>query len=216
MFENGLIMRMVNDITSFFIRISISRSFRNFNDCYVDIEEAYDELAGLDRKRVRNLSIRELEEIISLEHQSSEERSVLFAELIYEDILTGKEEGDSAEIEHYFGLMRKCLHFFRIWCVKSNYSISSVRRDKITNLLAISDTIGATADEIENRLHLFMSIGAYDKAEDCLFDLVEVDSRFKKVAADFFERVSEVSDQELEKCNLTREEMKEDRRRMFA
>jgi hypothetical protein len=81
------------------------------------------------------------------------------------------------------------------------------RKDAI--LYEIQDEAGKSeADELYKRLLQLVESGDINEAEDLLFDALNPDDRtFLLLAVDFYQRLNDMSDADLERCNFSRTEI---------
>ncbi len=83
------------------------------------------------------------------------------------------------------------------------------KKDTAEYKILIEESLSGS-DILHRELMLFISRGEICKAENFLFDSLDTKSKSHlAVALDFYERLNMLSDEELEKANFSREEIKD-------
>ncbi|MBP3415059.1 MAG: hypothetical protein J6L81_07685 [Clostridia bacterium] len=82
-------------------------------------------------------------------------------------------------------------------------------QDDIYSFISVDET-GADTDPLQIQLEKLISLGNINEAEDLLFEkLEEGDMKTVETALRFYKTLNDMSDEQLEECNFSREEITE-------
>src|SRR5215471_10989883 len=205
MLRKDYIMRLIEQLGVAMARIISLKQNSQTHEALKEIEQACEKYLGLDPRVIGAASGEALLTLMSMGGKFDPRRAVLLGELL-------KEEGDLYEMESmadrsYWGYTRSLWLF-----LESLNQDPSLRTPE--NIQDIGFLLGRLAryelsPELKSRLLAYHEWnGEFAKAEDVLFDLLERDRHtWAPQAMQFYKRLSALSDEELARGDLPRDEL---------
>lgn len=86
--------------------------------------------------------------------------------------------------------------------------VAKVVFQKDTVQYEVTDEL-SNSDMLYDKLHRLVKEGKICEAENMLFDNIEYNSKYTELAVDFYQTINKFSDEQLELCNFSRDEVYE-------
>lgn len=206
MLTRDYIMRMIDTLIRVLEKIFFLKEAKNYPEALKELDSLTKELLGMDSMFIHSLSDSQLVQIVDREGN-------LLAPKCYLIGVVFKEE---AEIFMLQGNRKGAAKFY----MRSlNMFIAGIENSGITvekdHLKKIDDVIDKLSEyelppDISGKLFFYYEFtGRFDKAEDILFNLIDVDNAYLDRGIGFFKRLLQKSDKELAAGNLPRNEVEE-------
>jgi hypothetical protein len=206
MLHRDYIMRMIEQLSVVLMKILFNKQSKNYDRALFEIDNAYFTILEFDPLKIKHMSELELIDLLNLDQGFEAERALVIAELL-------REEAEIMELQNGFDkavleLLTKsfCLY---IEAIPANKEFESYL-DK-ANEIAIKIADYELSDPVKFRLFRYFELfGAFDKAENILYELIKSQHPdIKQTGERFYKRLLEKSDQELRDGIFTREEAEE-------
>ncbi|MFH0988696.1 MAG: DUF6483 family protein [bacterium] len=205
MIERDYILRIINDLARVLSKVLLHKENKRYDEAQRDMTAAGKLLLGADPAFLDALSTDELIRLLRLSDRFDIEKCLLMAELL-------RERGEVAmlqqhEAEGVRGLIRSLTLYLEL---------HSEFRDTLPKeiSLRVSQLITSLAEfelpaDLQWRLVRYYELqGQFARAEDTLFQLLGMDASYYDEAKKFYNRLAVKTDEELERGNLPREELK--------
>ena len=206
MFEKDYLMRMIQQFVRFIARVLFKIRNAQFEDARIDLSTAAQKYIGINFDLLLSMSNQAFLDMFSHDGQLDIQRCYIAACLLY---LAGKsrdEEGISGSrllFERSLDLLLRCFPEFD----RANQADIG---DQIDDLSDILSDHGLSADFLRRLINYQETRSRYSRAEDCLFQLIELDPRAAREEGEaFYNRLLSKSDDDLERGGLPREEIRE-------
>jgi len=198
---------MIEQLAGVLARVVFHRNLKQYPQAFIEIDKAMKQFTGLDSKLIDSLSDEGIYAFLQFDSIIDTEKSIVIAELLKEKAeVTELKNGFEVSITYYVKALRFYIEAllanedFRLkqYIQKVDFIIHKLKQNEIPNHLRY---------KLFQYYELF---GRFAKAEDILFDLVDIG--YPDIYSEgkaFFERLLEKTDYELEEGNLPREELKE-------
>lgn len=200
MYQTDYIMRMIQMLTNTLIKIR----GEDFNGALKGLEDAGQEIAGVD---IKLISILEDEELVSLLKTSDlyAGRCLMIGKLLNEYAKIHEVKGEISKSENYYA---KSLRIYVESILSEELEEPEKYYPEVDELIKKLNH-REISNEFGGRLFLYYGFsGKYAKAEDVLFEQIEKGNR--KIIHDgilFYDRLLNKPDEELLKGNFSREEV---------
>jgi tetratricopeptide (TPR) repeat protein len=206
MIERDYFMRMINILTQMIARILFLKNKKEFPTALLDIQTTGKTLLGIDGDMARRLSPAQIMQLFGSDLTVAVPKSYVAAILFKEEAdlraLMGKEE-ESAQL--YVRALTLLLDVLE-WAnepVEPNHV--QVTEEVIEKLKGYSLPV----DLLDKLVGFHERMGQYDKAENLLYDILEIKPDYAAEGLLFYERLLEKKDEDLKRGGLPREEIME-------
>ena len=206
MLTKDYIMRMIDTLVRVIERLLQLKEVKNTQEGFLEIDRVTKEFFGFDRKFIDSLSDPQLIKMISNTDALISPNCYLLGVLF-------KEESDLYEIqndeEKSLEMKERSLYFF-VEGLKNNPVLVEPQHLKKIDLIAEQlEGMEINLDTEECLFYYYEFSGAFDKAEDLIFDLIDYDSKYINNGIQYYERLLQKSDDILVNGNLPRSEVEE-------
>lgn len=206
MLQRDYFMKLTQMLVAVLAKVIFHKENNNIDDAQLELESAAKTMVGIDLKLISILSVEDILQLM----QTSEiyaGRCIVTAELLkeYGDILDekGKEEQSA-------GIYNKSLHLYIVAILTNEIPGVENYYPRVNFLINILSGLKLTPDFKQQLFKYYELSGQYSKAEDILFEMVEENVEgIEKKGIKFYERLKNISDEELLKGNLSRKEVDE-------
>ena len=215
MIHNDYIMKMIAQLTKAMQQILSLRAARRNDDALREIDLVMQRLVGLNSQLVNTLSPESLRETLRGGTDLDVGKALVIADLLMEEGEILRERGQDEEAdERYFRALFLYGESFTEE-IKLNHSEYV---DKISRALFELNEYALPAELRRNVVHFYEQAGKLSAAEDVIFDMIEDEESGDAVefGRAFYERMMELSDEELAKGNLPRDEVVDGLSRLSA
>jgi len=206
MLTKDYIMRMIDTLVKVMERLLRLKEIKDYNGALDEIDKVTKELFGFDRKFINNLSDAQLVKMVSTS-------DVLIAPNCYLLGVLFKEEAEIFKLqkqdEMSTELYERSLNLFVEGLRNSSAEIEQDHLIKVNSVVEILENESITVDTEKSLLFYYEFTGAFDKAENLLYDLIDFDNQYIKDGILFCERLLKREDNDLIRGNLPREEITE-------
>ena len=198
--ENGL--RIVNE------KIDEGILSNDKNSASIVIEEQLKALVGLNIETISTLSFQSVKDIITRENEFNFEKYIALGELLR---LQGKLDIHFNELAEGLIYYLKALKSF----IEAKEEDGDLEENILINMEEINEEVSKYELDYDDSIALFKSYeitGKYDKAEDILYELINTAEDKEEVISlgvNFYNKIINLSDEELSKSNFSVEEAKE-------
>ena len=206
MVNKDYIMRLIEQLSQAIAKILFNVENKNYEAATNEINLSYRGLTGLDPLLVNSMSDQELISFITKDKTAYQEKCLVIARLL-------RAEAEVNEIinNDFNNALGKYWKSLSLYLELSLNNIDAIK-DNSPHIEFILAKIKSYTLPLHIKYKLFRYcelIGEYSKAEDLLFELV--DSKYPDIISEgknFFQRLSQKSNEELSAGNLPREELK--------
>jgi len=206
MLTKDYIMRMIDTLVKVIERVLHLKEIEDFNGALDEIDKVTKELFGFDRNFINNLSDAQLVKMVSASEVLIAPNCYLLGALFKEEAeIFRLQNREDASIELY----ERALNLFVEGLRNSGAEIEEGHLNKIKGVVDILENESVTIDTEESLFFYYEFTGAYDKAENLIYDLIEYDNKYIENGISFCERLLKKDDNELINGNLPREEIAE-------
>jgi Family of unknown function (DUF6483) len=211
MIRQDYLMRMIEELVKVITKILLNKKAGNYNTALNSIDDAFNTIVGLDYNIMNQLSAKDIIALFEISKDSAtvNVKCIVIAKLLKEKTDLAKQNGDdnSTLVYGYQKAMTLYLHGIL------NYK--NVEIDLDSYYSDVKEIAKNIFDEIpdDTRISLFKFyelIGELDKAEDELFKLKNLNyPNIEEEGMLFFRNLEKLSDIELLKGNLSKEEVEQ-------
>ena len=206
MLTKDYIMRMIDTLVKVIERVLHLKEIEDFNGALDEIDKVTKELFGFDRNFINNLSDAQLVKMVSASEVLIAPNCYLLGALFKEEAeIFRLQNQEDTSIELY----ERALNLFVEGLRNSTAEIEEGHLNKIKGVVDILENESVTIDTEESLFFYYEFTGAYDKAENLIYDLIEYDNKYIENGISFCERLLKKDDNELINGNLPREEIAE-------
>jgi len=206
MLTKDYIMRMIDTLVKVIERVLHLKEIEDFNGALDEIDKVTKELFGFDRNFINNLSDAQLVKMVSASEVLIAPNCYLLGALFKEEAeIFRLQNQEDTSIELY----ERALNLFVEGLRNSSAEIEEGHLNKIKGVVDILENESVTIDTEESLFFYYEFTGAYDKAENLIYDLIEYDNKYIENGISFCERLLKKDDNELINGNLPREEIAE-------
>jgi hypothetical protein len=206
MLTKDYIMRMIDTLVKVIERALRLKEAKNYTAALDEIEKVTKELFGFDREFINNLSDAQLIKMISVSDTLLAPNCYLLGVLFMEEasIIKLQCNRDQSSI-----MYERSFNFFVEGLKNSNTVIEPDHLLKINQVIELLQDEPISVETEKNLVFYYELTGRYDKAEDLIYDLIEVDAGYINDGIQFCERLLNKDDEDLIKGNLPRDEIAE-------
>jgi len=224
MIRRDYFMRMVQEITQALTRIVFLRKAQDFPQALQEIERVLSKFWNLAPEQIKSLSLEEWIDLCRREEGPMGEKLIALADLLKEQDELCQAEAEapgSAPPSKMKAESRRSAAIalgLYLEAVSSADTIISVDLlSKIEQLIERTQGFRVPPEVLKRLLGYYEARGMLDKAEDALFDWLDTgDPNAPEGGLAFYERLSQKSDQELERSRLPRAEIEEGRAELMS
>ena len=204
MIERDYFMRMISILTQMIARILFLKNKMEFPKALQDIKTTSKTLLGVDGDLMRRLSPAQIMQLFGSDLTVAVPKSYVAAILFKEEAevraLTGEEEEPARLYLRSLTLLLDVYGWAKEPTEPDHPKVIQDVLDKLRDFVLPMD--------LQEKLFRYrVQIGQYDKAEDLLYDILDMKPEFKTEGMRFYERLLEKKDEELTKGGLPREEV---------
>lgn len=209
MIKNDFLGKMIEQISEAITTVTGLKGKTAFKDAHESIKETLKQFFGLNPKSIETLQSKSLIDIVTGGDKNNNVKALLLGELI-------KEQGDLYREE---GKEKEALStYIKSITILSEVMIEdeTVREEryihKVDEIEEILSNYHLPIDTTLVLIKYYESIGAFDKSEDLIYDILD-DSNYNKdivsLGLDFYNRLLKLDDKTLENGNLPRNEVED-------
>ena len=206
MLTKDYIMRMINTLIKLLERILLLKETGRYNESLDEIEKVTKELFGFDREFINNLSDAQLIKMISVSDTLLAPNCYLLGVLFMEEASIIKLQGNHDQSSIMY---ERSFNFFVEGLKNSNTVIEPDHLLKINQVIELLQDEPISVETEKNLVFYYELTGKYDKAENLIYDLIEVDAKYINNGIQFCERLLNKDDEDLINGNLPRDEIAE-------
>ncbi len=199
-------MRLIEQLSQAIAKILFKVENKNYDAALNEINLSYRGLTGLDPALVNSLSDQDIISFFTIDKTAGSEKYLVIARLLRAEAelneMTKKDFNDALEKYH------KSLSLYLEFSINNIDAIKD-HSSHIEFILARIKSYTLPSHIKYKLFRYYELIGEYSKTEDILFELV--DSKYPDIISEgqnFFQRLSQKSDEELSAGNLPRKELK--------
>jgi hypothetical protein len=202
--ERDYIMRMITMLTQFLTRVLVHKRAHEFPQARRELESAYKTLLGITPAIMLQFSDEQLAEMFGNDEDVKVMKCYILGSLMKEEGEILRLEGNTDKSDQMF---LSSLSLLLTAFVSAKNEAETGHMDKIDQL-----RVGLTGAELpahvkEKLLTYYELTGKYGKAENVLFELIDIDPSWMAQGLLFYERLLKRSDDELTAGGLTRVEV---------
>jgi hypothetical protein len=209
MIERDYVMRMINILVAMIARILMYKQKKDFPAALREIEATGRTLLGVDRNLVSQFSPAQLMDLFGADLTVAVPKAYALAILLKEEADVVRQMGDQAESDR---LNLRSLSLFLDTLFKGEIPVEPRHLELIGQVLESLRGCTLPADMLVKVFRFHERMGNYDRAENTLFEILEVQPEFREEGLWFYRRLMEKPDAELEAGNLPRSEVVESMR----
>jgi hypothetical protein len=206
MIERDYFMRMLNILTRMIARMLFLKNQKDFPKALLDIQTTGKTLLGLEGGLMRRLSPAQIMQLFGSDLTVAVPKAYVAAILFKEEADVRALMGEEDEPE------RLRLRSLTLLLDVYEWANEPIEPDHPKAIEEVLDTLRGFVLPVDLLVKLFRfreRIGQYDRAENVLYDILEVKPEFKADAMLFYMRLLEKKDEELAEGGLPREEIVE-------
>lgn len=206
MIERDYFMRMINILTQMIARMLFLKNQKEFPKALLDIQSTSKTLLGINGDLLRRLSPDQIMQLFGSDLTVAVPKSYVAAILFKEeaDIRARMGEDDESLL-----LNQRSLTLLLDVLEWANEPVEPTHLPAIEEVLGKLKDLPVPAVLLEKVFHFHERMGRYDKAENVLYEILEMNPEFKTGGVLFYKRLLEKKDEELLKGGLPREEVLE-------
>lgn len=206
MIERDYFMRMINILTQMIARILFLKNNMEFPKALQDIKTTSKTLLGVDESLMQQLSPAQIMQLFGSDLTVAVPKSYVAAVLFKEEAEVRALMGEEEEPARLYLRSLTLLLDVYAW---ANEPIEHDHPKLIEEVLEKLHGFILPTDLLEKLFHYRERVGQYDKAENLLYDILDVKPGFKTEGMLFYKRLLEKKDEELARGGLPREEVVE-------
>ncbi|MBP1647987.1 MAG: hypothetical protein H6Q30_1432 [Bacteroidetes bacterium] len=204
MIERDYFMRMINILTQMIARTLFLKNKMEFPKALQDIQTTGKTLLGIDGDLARRLSPKQIMQIFGSDLTVAVPKSYVAAILMKEEAdvraLMGEEEESVLLYVRSLALLLDVLEW-------ANEAVEPNHVRAIDEVLEKLKGYTLSVELLDKLLGFQERMGRYDKAENVLYDILEVNPEYRAEGMLFYKRLLEKKDSDLELGGLPREEV---------
>ena len=206
MIERDYFMRMISILTQMIARILFLKNKKEFPKALLEIQTTGKTLLGIDGDFARRLSPSQIMQLFGSDLTVAVPKSYVAAILFKEEAdvraLLGEEEESGQLYLRALTLLLDVLEW-------ANEPVEPNHAQVIEEVQEKLKGYSLPVDMLDKLLGFHERMGQYDKAENLLFDILEIKPEYKAEGMLFYKRLLEKKDEELERGGLPRQEILE-------
>jgi hypothetical protein len=204
MIERDYILRMIQMLTAALAKVLFHKDLKQYGEALREIDLAGEKFIGMKWEFLRTFSDDQLIGLLGYERQ--QDKMLAAAELLREETdilrLQGKEDEGAAQGMKAFSLFAELI-------LRERSYVTMVSAEKFSQLLAWLKKYEFPPSLKQKEMRYYEVLGNYAKAEDALFELLELDPSFAGEGISFYERLLKRTDDELREGGLPKDEVQE-------
>ncbi len=204
MIERDYIMRMISQLTQVLTRVLLHKQAHEYPIARTELEAAYKSLLGLKPELLGQFSDAQLIEMFGGDEDIKATKSYVLGSLMKEEGEILLLEGNTEARDQMFLRAINMLLFSFNW---AGNEAEPGHLDKIDSVLLNLYGAEFPVHVYEQLLKCYETTGRYDKAENVLFELVETDPLWIKKGLAFYQRLLQLSDEQLASGGFSRDEI---------
>lgn len=204
MLQRDYLMRVTEILVTVLSKVLSFKKEMKYEDAKKEIETAAKTIVGIDLKLINLLSVEDILQLLKTSEVYAG-RCIISAELL-------REYGDLFELQDYRGkdFHLKSLHLYLEALFTKELPIPENYYKNIDELIEKLLETEFSAELKYKLIEYYELSGRFSKAEDILFELIEENAdNIKNKALSFYKRLRVRTNDELNKGNLSREEVEE-------
>ncbi len=204
MIERDYFMRMINILTKMIARTLFLKNKMEFPKALLDIQSTGKTLLGIDGDLTRRLSPAQIMQLFGSDLTVAVPKSYVAAILFKEEADVRARMGEEDESTLLYVRALALLLDVLEW---ANEAVEPNHLPVIDEVLEKLKGYALSVELLDKLLGFHERMGRYDKAENVLYDILEVNPEYTAEGMLFYKRLLEKKDTELEKGGLPREEV---------
>ena len=209
MIRQDYLMRMIEQLVKVLAKILSNKDAGNFNAALNNIDDALNTIVGLDHNIIAQLSANDIIALLEMSKDDTTDgiKCVVIAKLLKEKAdLSKQNSNDKSTLVYNY---QKAITLYLHGILNNKNGVIDLRNYHPDVKEIVKNIINEIPDETRFRLFKFYEqIGEFDNAEDELFKLKDI--HYPKIEEEgilFFRNLEKLSDIELLKGNLSKEEI---------
>ncbi|MBU1299523.1 MAG: hypothetical protein KJ963_01590 [Bacteroidetes bacterium] len=212
MIEKDYILRMIALLSAALAKILLKRELKLYDEAKVEIQKTSKLILGISYDVLDNISDADIIKLFKPDSDINAEKCYVIAELTRE---AGEISESLGELEESTARYEKALSLYLELFVNSNVHDRSELGNRIELMIDKLKHFEIDTALEEKIFKFYDKTGRYSKAEDVLFHLIEKDKTFIETGIAFFKSLSQKSEAELQKGNLSNLEVEESLRMLI-
>ncbi|WP_294343229.1 DUF6483 family protein [uncultured Clostridium sp.] len=209
MIKNDYLEKLIEQVSDVIRTVTGLKGKTAFKDAHESIKEALKQFFGLNPKSIETLQPKSLIDIVTGADKNNNEKALLLGELIKEQgDLYKEEENEKEALSTYI----KSITILSEVMIEDDTVREERYMHKLDEIEEILSNYHLPMDTTLLLIKYYEVIGAFDKSEDLLYDILE-DSNYNKnvvsIGLDFYNRLLKLDDEILENGNLPRNEVED-------
>lgn len=209
MIKNDYLVAKLEQLSGIITKVLSLNESKKFEESREVVGGAYKQLLGLSSELAANLSYSDLIRFIGAYETSEAIKIMILAEILKLDANLSTLEGDSIK---GFNTSLKSLSVYIKAVLLDEEACLEKSRGSIDEIISEIQDYEIPYDTKFLMFQYFETIGAFDKAEDSIFELIESDRQNSDIiikAIDFYKRLLKKPEEVLEEGNLPLDEVKD-------
>ena len=208
MLEKDYIMRMIQQLSIVLAKIIFNKEIKNYEQALLEIDKSLNSLLGINRNKVAEMTENELFDYLDKIDGEKAEKYFVLAELL-------REEGEICELNNRGDFLTSFYYekAFTFYIQAFRYN-DTCPGENLLKLKFVAEKLLADElyeEKISSKWFLYYErIGQNNNAEDVLFHLLDDGFlELKSKGREFYNRLLQKADKELESGGLSRQEIRE-------
>ena len=204
MIERDYIMRMINQLTRALARILMLKKEHQYAEALKEINTSGRTLLGVDLGMMHMFSDTQLLQLFGKDDTLEIPKCYILGLLLKEDAELLHLQGNE---EQSLTTAMKSLSLLTETYIRHAEPVEPGHIGHVDSVIEYLAGAGLPVELREKVFRFYAATGRYDKAEDCLFDLLELSPSLRQEGIQFYTLLLEKADEELERGNLPRDEV---------
>ena len=208
MLEKDYIMRMIQQLSIVLAKIIFNKEIKNYEQALLEIDKSLNSLLGLNRIKIAEMTENELFDYLDKIGGENAEKYFVLAELL-------REEGEICELNNRGDFLTSLYYekaftfYIQAFCYNDTCPGENLLKLKFVAEKLLADEL--YEEKISSKWFLYYErIGQNNNAEDVLFHLLDDGFlELKSKGREFYNRLLQKADKELESGGLSRQEIRE-------
>lgn len=209
MFQRDYILRMIEQFVKVLAKILFNKEAKNYSTALDEIRQSYHSVFGIDKELISISSAEEIVTLLKLQGRAEPKVFIMLAEFLKEEADLHKELKDISpgEVDKIYC---KALSLFYEAVLPNSDFHTTENFEKIDYIINAFESHSNQPGLVINTFRYFELTGEFAKAENLLFDLINLSPEFAVYEGEnFFDRLKDKSDDELRNGNFSREEIEQ-------
>ncbi len=204
MIERDYFLRMIHMLAVVLARVLKLRETEQYDEAYDVIQQASRQFLGMDAKMLDSLSDAELIRLFALGDRFDAVKCIVAAELLR---MTGELEELQGKHDDSHQTSVRSLNLYLELLFRETGAIPKEFFEKADLLIESLSSYDLPLELRQKLFRYYDHSGRYAMAEDILFDIIGEDPGILKEGVRFYERLKGKSDEDLDRGNLSRQEV---------